>query len=226
MAFSLIASGQASNTSATVTVAGLNMTGVNLIVVVRVYYTGASGITFGDTESNSYSTLTPAEVGANGRVEIAYKYAPVVSSSMDFTFAGTSLFPALAVYGFSGAAASPFDQENGNAASGLSSIQPGLVTPSEDNELIFAGVNMQNSFSGPTVNSSFVSPPPSEIAYNGATNYGLLASYLIQTSAGAVNPTFSWTGSIPAAAAIATFKGGTPSGPLLRSPIQSNLRWR
>ena len=96
---------------------------------------------------------------------------------------------------------------------GSSTIATGSVTPSQANELIIATACHDSIYTS-TVNSSFTISDDNQGA--GSAAYGSTMAYLIQGSAGAVNPIFAGEGSAHFwAAAIATFKaaaGGAPVG--------------
>lgn len=190
----------AGNSSAATTSA-VDTTGANLIVVAIGSYVpnGAAAIT--DSKSNTWTALT-ARASTNARVRLYYTVPSSVGSGHTFTSTATGAFPFCSVVVMSGAHASPFDQESGgNAASGTSS-QPGSITPSENNCVLITGLNFYTGNTA-TINSSFTRQ---------ATNYGVsnnLAggiAYKIQTTAGAENPTWSWTGSAENATAMASFK--------------------
>jgi hypothetical protein len=84
-------------------------------------------------------------------------------------------------------------------------LQTGSVTPSENNEVLIAGTGIEGTGRTATINSSFTITDG--IAGDGATRMGGYAAYLIQTTATAVNPTWTYSGAVTRVAAnIATFK--------------------
>ncbi len=105
----------------------------------------------------------------------------------------------------------PFDVENGAIQYVGTTLQPGSVTPSENNELIVTGLGFYPS-GVLSVNSSFTISD--QVNYVSSAAMGLGAAYLVQGTAGAVNPT--WTDSTTAtslAAVIATFKAAAATDP-------------
>ena len=121
--------------------------------------------------------------------------------------------PSLAVKAFSGVQATPFDQENGaTLTSAGTSHQPGSVTPSEANELVVTGIGFASEAteSNVTIDSSFLpGTMVIDVDWSQVTDgdhFGSALAYKIQSSASAENPTWTWTGSNRAVAAIATFK--------------------
>jgi len=106
---------------------------------------------------------------------------------------------------FSGSSASPFDQQNGAASTGLvTSQQPGSITPTANNELIVTLFGDSNCSSIPTIDSGFTITDA--IAYNGSSNYGGAVAYLFQNTATAINPAWSITSSGNTVSSIASFK--------------------
>ncbi len=179
----------------------------DLIVVSIQSYTGDSGTSgVSDSQSDAYSTaVTQAQSDCAGLLKIYFVHGSSFSSSMNFTATGSATFPAIQVQGFSGSASSPLDQTN-SASSGttfVNSIQPGSITPTQDNELVVTNVFVCGVRTW-TVNDSFTITDQSTETAN--AEGGALA-YLIQTTATAVDPTWSEGGAnVTPAAAIASFK--------------------
>lgn len=190
----------------TVTTSGVDTTGADLLVAVVSYYgqTGTGDPAFSDSKSNSWTALTARELGFNNAaVKIFYCKPTSVGSGHTFTAAATNSYPTVSVSAFSGAkATSPFDQESGTATNSAStSYQAGSITPSEDGCLLVAGVTTDGT--SHTINSSFNATATDKLSSN---RMGGGIAYKVQTTAGAENPTWSWTGSTMRAAALASFK--------------------
>lgn len=174
----------------------IDTTGANLIVITTSEYSGGgAGLT--DSKGNTWSALTTRSSGpgGNSKQRIRYCVAPTVGSGHTFTFTGGAL-ESFEVVAVSGAAASPYDTENGNG----NSTQPGSITPSEGGCLVVCGLSADVTVSAPTIGSGFTL-----IASRGFVSGLSLQSgggYIIQTSAAAVNPAWSDTG----ACGIASFK--------------------
>ncbi len=178
---------------------GIDTSGANLLVVVVSYLT-ASPPTLSDSKSNSWGSPILTEVGASGgSAAMYYCKNPNIGTAHTFTLTGgadnSACFAA-----FDGRdTTSPLDQSSG---ANLGSVQPGSITPSTDNQLVVAvsggGIGTTGTVdSGMTVTdfNPFV----------GGTGYHSVLAYIIQSTAGAINPTFADAGGI----IIASFKAGS-----------------
>jgi hypothetical protein len=214
MAYSLIAHTKESGVN-TFTTPAIDTTGANLLVVFVVRHYGFSP-TFSDSKGNSWTKLSDnATTGGTGA--FFYCFNPTVGSGHTFTLTGTS-YGDIAVQAWSGAVSSPFDVEHVSNTTGTS-LATGSVSPNVDGELIVAGlsINVTNTYN---IDSSFTISD--QIPFSSGSYYGIAAAYLVQTTKGAVNPTWSWTNSAAAAAAIACFKpsSGTSGGsPFIFQPF-------
>lgn len=183
-------------------------TGANHLVVVRSYF-GTTVGTLSDSKSNTWSQLTKRELGGGASIVIEYCQGGTVGSGHTFTVTGLTIASAGYMMSFSGAAASPFDQENGTAGGGFSgSAQPGSITPGEDNELIVAGFSFG---SGATISNADLDLLL-QTNFAGGTNFGIATGYKIQTTAAAINPNFTFTGSQAGAVGQASFKAAAGGG--------------
>ena len=191
------------------TTSGVNTSGANLVVAVG---TGCATTapTISDSSSNSYSAAGSFQ-GAGPGVEIFYVSSPTTSASQTFSINacnGSSSFATLEITAWSGAlSSSPLDQTNGGStSSSVTTFQPGSITPSVSNALIIAGATTGQTASGSasSINSGFTISDQN--GFSNAVNYAGMMAYLVQSSAAAVNPTWTFPGSGPAAAAIASFK--------------------
>jgi hypothetical protein len=181
-----------------VTTAAIDTTGATLLVAVL---TDFAETTFSDSKSNTWTSLTKGTQFISTR--IVYCVPSSVGSGHTFSASVASGFPSICVAAFSGAHATPVDQQNGSTGNGITSIQPGSVTPTEDNELVIVGVGLGNGNAAGIDMAGYT--VPEEVYYNGNAFTCALA-YNIQTSATATNPTWTWTGNEQGVARIATFK--------------------
>ena len=200
------------------TSASVDTSGADLIVLWATWYDSVTlDVTVSDSKSNTWTALTLREVEFQ-RGKVWYAYAPSVGSGHTFTVAGTNTYATLLMSAWSGAAASPFDQQNGTANTN-SVLSTGSVTPTEDNELVLAFVGFDNNSGGAVSVNASLSIIQSQ-AYVAATQDGASDAYIVQTSAGAVNPQWNITTSTKLAVAIATFKaasgGGGGGQPMMR----------
>ncbi len=170
--------------------------GADFLVAVFTGFGGAGAGVLSDSQMNSWNLLTEINSGGS-RIVIAYVASPSTSGTHHFTLTGTA-YGSLCVAAFSGAAASPFDQENGATA-----VQPGSVTPSQNNELIIAGYSQSTNATPVSVDSGFTITDQELSA--GGTRLSAALAYLIQTTASAKNPTWSGATLFPVSV-IATFK--------------------
>jgi hypothetical protein len=215
MAYALVVSTTKQGTPNSVTSNAIDTTGANLIVVSVGFYNGTSPTpTLTDSKSNTWSGLT-ARVGGSITNRLFYCFGGTVGSGHTFTLSDASIFPGMCVAAFSGSVSSPIDQENGAGSASGSTQAPGSVTPSENNELIIAGLGHDDNSAGAvSINGGFTAITSAWLTGN-AEGCGL--AYLIQTTATAANPTWDVTNSAAAgiAASIATFKAADAATPAL-----------
>jgi hypothetical protein len=206
----------------------VNSTGADLIVVVtEVSQTAPTAGQLTENKSNSGAQVKKTDYGVGAGqpvVTIFFYWNPTsVGASHTFTLnmGPGAFFPAMCVASFSGSktSASPFDAENGATGTGTSR-QPGSVTPAEDGELLVTGLAWGSMGLTAAINGSF--SIADQLDGNGTSRLGIALAYKIQASAGAENPTWSWSGSNTISADIATFKaaaggggGGPPAGSFL-----------
>lgn len=195
MAFSLIAQqkiGAAGGNSATT--AGVDTTGANILfIAVASFNTDPSTATVTDSKGNTYSHITSQAIAGNIGCVLFYSVNPTVGAGHTVTVALTGGFVGISFQAWSGGAtSSPLDQQNGNAVSDTNTtIQPGSITPGQDNELVLTVFGEPLVSSTGSIDSGFSTPY--EVAFSSGQNVGVALSYKIQTSAAAVNPT--WTAS-------------------------------
>ncbi len=212
MAYALIASAHARSTNGTdATTGAINTTAANLLAVHVSNYGGGSAGTLTDSKGNTWVPCTPQN-GGNARSRWYYAAGSVTVGS-GHTFTITAGFAALEVFAFSGADASPFDQESGSLVTGTS-LQPGSLTPSEDDSLILTAVAV-TADETIAVDGSFSTPLKDP--YTPGENLGGAASYWIQTTATAVNPTWTLGNFIEISATMVVFK--PTSTPVVYDPI-------
>lgn len=163
-----------------------------------------------DSQSNTYTKLTPRSSGSDVSVRIDYKAAPSVSATHTFTGdvtpTGTSM-PSVFGAGFSGVLqVAPFDTGKESGANATAqSISAGTITPSVDGALLIALLGVDRAAGAPvTVNNGFTLME--SVVFVTAQHQELHAAYLIQTTAAAISCTFSWPNFANVASVIAAFK--------------------
>lgn len=209
MAIALVAKIAAgSSDGLSVTTGTIDTTGATLLVAVATG-TGSADPTISDSKSNSWTELTDETVPGGESVRLFYSIPSSVGAGHTVTVDDSGHRPSVVFYSFSGThATTPFDQESAGGNNFGSTVQPGSVTPSEDNCVIVQGVafNVNGTFS---INGSYTHTGDGTdyISNDGTNRHGVGGAYLIQTTATATNPT--WThnpGSSSLAAVGAVFK--------------------
>jgi hypothetical protein len=212
----------AMGTATSVTTSTLNTSGSDLCVLEtsRYYGGGASNaITITDNKSNSFTALTDYfEPNPNQYIYIRFYFAQNLTVGTGHTFtatcAGTACYTSIVAACFSGSGSSPLDQGAGRAdgAAFVNSLQSGPITPTTGNQLVVSGLSYRD-LSTATVDSSCTIIDRSQDFVLGS-GIGIAMCYIVQTTAVAVNPTWSWTSDGRASANSATFKasGGTSAG--------------
>lgn len=182
----------------------INTTGATLLVAVTVSYNPSGASTVTDSKTNTWTALTTYKpTGASNNTTIWYAANPTVGTGHTFTDT-TGNFNLLCVAAFSGVSSSPFETGTDTGLNGglVSSIQPGSVTPAGNGELIIsAGSN--DGGAALLIDSSFIITDQVQAA---VTAYQGGLAYLIQSTAAAVNPSWSWVGNANAASGIAVFR--------------------
>lgn len=191
----------------TITTASIDTTLATLLVAALASNGAATAPVLSDSKGNTW-TLRTTYASAGQRVQLAYCSNPVVGAGHTFTLAGATSYPALAVAGYSGTLlVSPYDTENGAQTTISSSLATGSITPSMNGEVVVTGVSWNSSTNPNTVSvdSGFTITDQAGPLSGAGLGAGLAS--LIQTTAGAVNPT--WTTSatpLGIAAIVASFK--------------------
>lgn len=216
MAYTPIFHIEAGGTANGVTSGSADSTGSSDITINVAWYPGSGDPTVSDSKGNTWTPLTAQNSSSISKNRLYYCHNPTVGSGHTFSANGTGTYPSIQVVGFSGGAASPFDVENGATANWVS-VQPGSVTPSEDNELVVTGLcHYDNSAGAVTVNGGFTAH---NMPYSSGNYMGGGIAYLIQTSATAANPTWDVTSATYLATTIATFKAAAAGASFFVHPV-------
>lgn len=218
MAIALVSHGIYSNggsNSNGFTTPGQNTTGATLLVVAYAEALGSAGV-ISDSNGNTWHQLSLDGL-SQVQVDIWYAYdhggsALVVGAGHTVTSSGTATFPSIGFTSWSGTdtTAAVFDGQNGGTTTFANSVATGSVTPSAANALVFA-CNATNDPTGLVVSGGSLAM----LDINPNSSFGTCGSgvaYVIQTTAGAVNGTFTETNSSGQAAAIAVFKAAAGGG--------------
>jgi hypothetical protein len=204
------------NNGNTVTTGTLNIATANAIVVGVADYQLASLGTVTDNAGNTYTRVRTNTDGVSPRIALYVCLAPVVSSSMTFTYTGgggTVAYPSIYVVGLHSTYPLVVDQQNGTGLSSATSGQPGSITPSQDNCIVFTACNSTGSFgvpAPPSVSSTY-STNIMRAPFVNLRNFAGGMAWNIQTTATATNPTWTYAGSFPSALLIVSLKEVAPA---------------
>ena len=191
----------------TVTTPAIDTTGADFAAVVTSQ--NASGSTGGAVTDSKGNTCTQG-AQANGATYINSRiwYCPLssVGTGHTFTFSISSgiIGGGIAVQTFSGSQSSPLDQTN--SATGTSTTQqPGSITPTTSGQLIVTSSQVNYPGSTATIGGSFTIGD----GFAAAGDFSYMSCYLayyFQPTAGAINPTWTFSNVFQEGTAIASFK--------------------
>ena len=190
---------KAGTSSSTVTTGAIDTTGATLIVLVVAQYflsVGSNPPMLTDSAGNTWPYETFYTDSVNPALCLAYCNAPVTSTT--HTFTNTEAYPSLAVAAFSGTAlGAPPEFAVGSGAGG----QPGSSAPNSNGALIVTGVTSNDNTHTYAVDSGFTITDGVAGVPAASVDVGL--AYLVQTTAAAVNPT--WSGQAGLRSAMTAF---------------------
>jgi hypothetical protein len=176
------------------TTASIDTTGATFLFAVIAYIGRGAGSThpsISDSKSNVWLPVL-TETDTDGTCLQCYaSISPTVGTGHTFTPVGA--FNSVAVAAFSGTHLT-FPVGYGRVANGgtATSCAPGSITPGRDNSLVLAALAYRDVESVSADGSFTVAEQQIYVAVNAI---GVALAYLIQTTAAAANPTFSWTNS-------------------------------
>lgn len=199
---------------ATATTPAVNSTGATLAVVTISNFVGsACSVTLTDSKGNTYTPVANS-VSANQNACIWYSCNPVVGTG--HTFSGTGNYTNIAALVYSGTTTSACLGSHSEGSNAGSTVQPGSVTPSNNNSLLITvlATDQNVSFS---IDSSF---NVEQQIPSGGVSLSIATADQVQTTATTRNPTWTLGSGATSsnAAAIAVFK---PAG---AAPPSNNQR--
>lgn len=195
-----------SGTANTVVTDGITTTGATFIVI-GISFNNGTPPTITDSRSNTWTALTQSGVTSNTAARLYYCVNPTVGASHTFTASGTGIYTSIFVMAFDTLTDSnAFDAQNGGTSTGSSTVATGSITTAENGELIISIFAHNSTSSSNTISDSFTVVETEPFA--SGLNYGGSFAYLRQSSAGAINPTWTRIGTSTQAARIASFKTG------------------
>jgi hypothetical protein len=218
MTWALVTSlAQGSSDGAGFTTSAIDTTGANLIVVNVSDNDGTS--TLADSKSNTWTLAAgPTTVQSCSRL---YFCAATPTVGTGHTFTSGAQYASLYILAYSGAASSPLDQHAFASQAVAGTINPGSITPTENDELVISGMSDQDGSNPSAIDGGFTIDLRTHIA--GGAHFGGGIAHLVQTTAAATNPQWS-SASFYTGATIASFKGGAaapPATPRLRGVTRS-----
>lgn len=206
MAWSLTASRSAAGANGATTGSGFSSVGASLSLIGICSYSAVADATVSDNAGNTYTPLTKYTTASFQYVRWFYCLNPTSNASATATASSTSGFTSIVYAVYSGGAiVSGFDVENGAINNGsTTTISPGSITPTQNNDLIVALLGFNGSTASPTIGASLT--VRQFINFSAGTNFGIAFADFVQTSAAAINPAWSYSASPQIANSIASFK--------------------
>lgn len=189
------------------TTAAFNSSGATLAVLGSASWEGGDTPSHTDSASNTYSSLTAQSNVGLVECRITYCANPTTSATHTATVSGTNTYCNAIFSVYSGVLlASPFDQQNGNKTTSGAAITVGSITPTDNNELIVTIIGRAGTGGSETINESMTIMGRLTGVVGQA--YTVAHAYKVQTTAAAINPTWTLTSDsgVDIAAAIASFK--------------------
>lgn len=222
MAFTLVASVTATPGASGGSTAAIDTTGATLLVISCACYDPGGSPPVTDNKGNTWFPLTKRALGVTA-VQQFYAKNPTVGSGHVFTFGPYSnAYIFVSVLAYSGAdTTAPFDVENGATTAAAAPLTTGSITPSVNGALIVSAWSGMLGATGPTVGTGLTLRHWANPA--GGNNLGGASADLIQTTAAAINPSWSWTGTDNVAVTVAAFKplaGSTAQGRVSQLPLE------
>jgi hypothetical protein len=182
-----------------VTTGAADTTGASLIVIVASCYTAFPTPT--DNKSNTYTQINTISQSSYA-LAMYYCHNPSVGSGHTFTLSATGSYPVISVLWFSGTTGSTYDKLSKAALAGVTSLQPGSLTASGSPALIVAGYDAADTGTA-SIDSGFTITDQNCCSASGAIRGA--GAYLIQSTAAAINPTWSHGSSSATLVMQATF---------------------
>lgn len=207
----LVATASASPGGTGGTTAAIDTTGADLLVFSVGWYEGGGTLTISDSKGNTWLPCTKHGIGQYATHQFFYAKNALVGAGHTFTGTGSgSVFPTMVVHAFAGSdLAAPFGGESGTTAWGPSSVLSGSVTPTQNGSVVVAAYAC---LTNPGNSAETVTPAMTMTAVGTAPTGRSLTGVLIQTTAAAINPQWSWTGSAGVAVSTAVFKPASAAG--------------
>jgi hypothetical protein len=189
------------------TTSAIDTTGAKVLVALLSEYFLQPDNVITDSKGNTWVALTARNAAGFTYQRWYYCLNPTVGSGHTFSASGNNgSYPGIAVLAFSGTP-DVKDADLGNTDTGSSPLSTGSITPAGNNEL-FVSCLSSWAISATSINSSF--NKVQEVLYSSGQHFHAALAYKIQTTGGAENPQWAWTGGSGngACVGLAAFKLG------------------
>ena len=194
------------------TTSTIDTTGADLLII-GLACDDAYNTTPTDSKSNTWTQLT-SYTQTNVRVRLWYSIPSSVGTSHTASASG-AIAGAIFFAAFSGGKqTAPADQQSGSNGF-VATLQPGSITPTEDNELLISVFGINSSGTPISIDSSYTET--SEHNFAAGVNYGGAFAYKIQTTATAINPTWTRTNTNGCATTQASFKAAAAASSAIKT---------
>jgi hypothetical protein len=173
--------------SSSTTTSGITTTGANLLIISC---SGSGTLSVSDSKSNTWTLIGNYGSAGGGNLESWYvdSSTPTVGTSHTATCSGTSTAVSFAAYKQATSTYLTVDINNGFSGSSTSCNSTSF-TPANSNEIILAFWNANGVANSLAINDSFTIDT---VTYNNSSYQNSIAR-LFQTTAAAVNITYSWS---------------------------------
>ncbi len=215
MAIAFVVGTTAQNNGGGTTSPSIDTSGADLIVISASCSSAtiiAYLATISDNKSNTWLSggITQNDGSNNAASGIVYCINPTVGSGHTFTYGGGSILQSICVAAYSGVNAGFDTAKNSGASGGSFTVQPGSVTPNQNNSLIIVAGTAVQVGNTLAVNQSFTIRENQPLV--AGQTYGSWIMDLFQGTAAAVNPTITSDMNSNGMAALAfVFKGAAVS---------------
>ena len=211
-----VLSTNASCTGNACTTTAVTTTGVTLLILGESCFNATCAVP-SDSKGNSWTGFGNQNPQGAANDELWYSTNPIVGAS--HTFKGGANSYGLCIMAFSGviAASNPLDQTNAATTGGATSLQPGNVTPTQNNEALVTYIGGTANSNTYGIDSGFTIT--NQMSFVGGVNYGQACAYFVQGSPATINPKWSYSTSDVGGSQIATFKAAVSA----TSTIPNNL---
>lgn len=184
-----------------VTTAAISTVGANLIIISRTDFSSGD-VSVSDSASNTWTSVVDYRPANNVFIGMFYCFNPTTSATHTFSTPSDAqgTVPTIAVASFSGVKSSPLHTFTNNQTAAASSLQPGSITPTANNALLYAcgaSASTSTTITGMT--------KLDEVAFSNGVHLGFTHGYVIQGTAAALNPTFNFNTTNIASAVQADF---------------------